>query len=78
MNNKITEEIITQERKKFIEELIQNSIISKDKLKSSELENKLTKTFIEVEKIIKSKDNLSFMLWSIYIDFIEFNEPIIF
>ena len=35
MNNKITEEIITQERKKFIEELIQNSIISKDKLKSS-------------------------------------------
>lgn len=59
MNNKITEEIITQERKKFIEELIQNSIISKDKLKSSELENKLTKTFIEVEKIIKSKDNQS-------------------
>ena len=28
--------------------------------------------------LIKSKDNLSFMLWSIYIDFIEFNEPIIF
>ena len=56
MKEKIMPDVINNERKKFIHELIQNSIISKDQLRTEQLENDLTKIFLEVESIIKNTD----------------------
>ena len=56
MKEKIVPDVINNERKKFIHELIQNSIISKDQLRTEQLENDLTKIFLEVESIIKNTD----------------------
>ena len=47
-------EILSIERKKLIQELINNSIISKDKLQSEKLVEQLSLVFSEVQKIISA------------------------
>ena len=58
MKDERINDIISQERKKFVYELVNNSIISNDEFQSLELKNRLTRLFVEIENIIKSSNSL--------------------